>query len=64
MNNPLSTTNNLLGEISTLIEQARQQVQRSVNTAMVHTYWHIGRLIIEDEQQGESRAAYGKQQLQ
>lgn len=64
MNNPLSTTNNLFGEISTLIEQARQQVQRSVNTAMVHTYWHIGRLIVEDEQQGESRAAYGKQQLQ
>lgn len=31
---------------------------------MVHTYWHIGRLIVEDEQQGESRAAYGKQQLQ
>lgn len=64
MNKQLSSANGLLSEISTLIEQARQQVQRSVNTAMVHTYWHIGRLIVEDEQQGESRAAYGKQQLQ
>ncbi|SEA01192.1 PDDEXK nuclease domain-containing protein [Alkalimonas amylolytica] len=31
---------------------------------MVHTYWQIGRLIIEQEQQGEQRAAYGKQQLE
>lgn len=31
---------------------------------MAHTYWQIGRLIIEHEQQGESRAAYGKQQLE
>lgn len=64
MNQSLSTSNALLGEISVLIEQTRQQIQRSVNTAMVHTYWHIGHLIVEDEQQGESRAAYGKQQLQ
>jgi predicted nuclease of restriction endonuclease-like (RecB) superfamily len=31
---------------------------------MVQSYWEIGRLIVEQEQQGESRAAYGKQQLQ
>lgn len=64
MNKQPSTTNALFSEISTLIEQARQQIKRSVNTAMVHTYWHIGRLIVEDEQQGKSRAAYGKQLLQ
>src|SRR5690554_2480195 len=54
----------LLTEIRGLIETARQQVVRAVNSSMVQTYWHIGRLIIEDEQQGEARAAYGKQQLQ
>jgi predicted nuclease of restriction endonuclease-like (RecB) superfamily len=54
----------LFHQVSQLIQQARQQLQRSVNTAMVQTYWHIGRLIIEHEQQGESRAAYGKQQLE
>lgn len=53
----------LLTEIRGLIETARQQVVRAVNSSMVQTYWHIGRLIIEDEQQGEARAAYGKQQL-
>ena len=54
----------LVTEIRKLIEAARQQVVRAVNSSMVQTYWHIGRLIVEDEQQGESRAAYGKQQLQ
>src|SRR5690606_40818700 len=46
----------LLTEIRGLIETARQQVVRAVNSSMVQTYWHIGRLIIEDEQQGEARA--------
>lgn len=31
---------------------------------MVQSYWQIGRLIVAHEQAGESRAAYGKQQLQ
>jgi len=43
---------------------ARQQVQQAVNSAMVQCYWQIGRLIVEHEQQGQARAAYGKQQLQ
>ncbi|MGY4878459.1 PDDEXK nuclease domain-containing protein [Vreelandella aquamarina] len=54
----------LVSEIRELIETARQQVVQAVNSTMVLTYWQIGRLIVEDEQQGESRAAYGKQQLQ
>jgi predicted nuclease of restriction endonuclease-like (RecB) superfamily len=54
----------LVSEIRELIQTARQQVVQTVNSAMVQTYWHIGRLIVEDEQQGEARAAYGKQQLQ
>lgn len=62
--NKLSAPDPLFHAISELIQQARQQVQRSVNAAMVQTYWHIGKIIIEHEQQGESRAAYGKQQLQ
>ncbi|MEM9102459.1 MAG: PDDEXK nuclease domain-containing protein [Pseudomonadota bacterium] len=53
----------LFERISSLVEQARQRVQQTVNTTMVQTYWEIGRLIVEDEQQGESRAAYGKQQI-
>jgi hypothetical protein len=47
-----------------LIQQARRSLERSVNTAMVVTYYEIGRRIIEKEQQGEKRAQYGKRILQ
>ncbi|WP_439258072.1 PDDEXK nuclease domain-containing protein [Lonepinella sp. BR2271] len=50
----------LLNQIAEIIHQARNQVRQTVNVAMVQSYWHIGRLIVEDEQQGESRAEYGK----
>ena len=63
MNKPLPTHNELLDSIRTLLVDGRKQVATAVNTAMVQTYWQIGRLIVEDEQQGESRAEYGKQVL-
>jgi len=31
-----------------------------VNAAMVEAYWHVGRLIVENEQKGRRRAAYGE----
>jgi predicted nuclease of restriction endonuclease-like (RecB) superfamily len=60
----LAHLNALADAIAAQIEAARSQVRRAVNSAMVQSYWQIGRLIVEDEQQGENRAAYGKQQLQ
>ena len=51
-------------KIVNLIEQARYQTIRQVNTLMVQTYYEIGRLIIENEQKGEIRAEYGKKVLQ
>lgn len=53
----------LVGAIARIIEQARGHVRQSVNSAMVASYWEIGRLIVEHEQQGQARAAYGKRQL-
>jgi hypothetical protein len=54
----------LLPHIAAVIQQSRQQVQQAINSAMVQCYWQIGRLIVEHEQQGQARAAYGKHQLQ
>lgn len=54
----------LLGNIRQIIDQARTQVQQTVNSAMVQAYWQIGRLIVEDEQQGQVRAEYGTGLLQ
>jgi DUF1016 N-terminal domain/YhcG PDDEXK nuclease domain len=53
----------LHGQIRELLAAARQQVRRSVNDAMVQTYWHVGRLIVEGEQGGQARAAYGQRTL-
>ena len=53
----------LLQRCIALIEQARMYVAQNVNTAMVTTYYEIGRYIVEDEQQGQQRAQYGKQVL-
>ena len=61
MNPPVNKA--LLANIKALLAEARQNLQQSINTTMVQSYWHIGRLIVEDEQQGKARAAYGKQQL-
>jgi len=59
-----ATNHQLVSGIRQIIEQARQRVYQTVNSEMVQAYWHIGRLIVEDEQQGQQRATYGKQQLQ
>lgn len=54
----------LLSDIRQLLTHARQTLAQTVNTAMVQTYWHVGRLIIEHEQQGQLRAEYGKQVME
>jgi DUF1016 N-terminal domain len=53
----------LLDALRGLIIQARQQALRSVDTIQVQTYWQIGRHIVEFEQGGQTRAAYGKRLL-
>lgn len=60
----ITTNDNLIQSISQIIEQAKSQVRQTVNSAMVQSYWEIGRLLVEDEQQGEERARYGKAILQ
>ncbi len=50
----------LFEQVSKLIDEARKQVRTAVNTAMVYTYYGVGRYIVEDEQQGQERAEYGK----
>ena len=64
MNNELKQFgNNLYGAIRQVLETARQSAYKAVNFAMVQAYWQIGRLIVEDEQNGENRAEYGKKTL-
>lgn len=50
----------LFERISALIEEARKRIVTTVNIAEVYTKYGIGQYIVEDEQQGEQRAKYGK----
>ena len=53
----------LFEHISSLIEESRQRVATAVNIAEVYTKYSIGKFIVEAEQQGQTRAEYGKQVL-
>ncbi|MCU0289120.1 MAG: PDDEXK nuclease domain-containing protein [Acidobacteria bacterium] len=57
-------SDNLYNSIKIIIDKARNGIVLAVNTAMVETYWHIGQLMVEDEQKGENRAEYGKLQIE
>lgn len=50
---------NLIDDIGALISNAHQKIAASVNSLMVETYWHIGKYIVEYEQNGNQRAEYG-----
>lgn len=51
---------NLVSEIRFIIESARTNAVRSVDFCRVQMYWQIGRRIVEEEQDGNIRAEYGK----
>ena len=57
---PALPPDRLLGDIRSLIESAREQTARAVNSALVGLYWHIGKRIREDVLH-EQRADYGNQ---
>ena len=53
--------NDLSKKISNLLIEARKRILQTVNHTMVLTYFEIGRMIVEEEQNGKERAHYGKQ---
>ena len=54
-------TSALFERVVSILEQARGNVVRAVNSNMVLAYWLIGREIVEEIQSGQERAEYGKQ---
>lgn len=61
---PAKTYRALLAGVVSLLEEARRNSVRAVNTLMTATYWEIGRRIVEFEQGGQQRALYGSAQLE
>ena len=58
------STEQLYNRVARILEEARCQVARTVNTAMVHAYWHVSREIIEVAQAGKVRAGYGDEVIE
>jgi predicted nuclease of restriction endonuclease-like (RecB) superfamily len=48
------------GDIVVILESSRRAAARSVNALMTATYWEVGRRVVEFEQDGGNRAAYGQ----
>ncbi len=66
-NNKLPTPHkqgDLFARVASILEEARANTVRAINSQMVLAYWHIGREIVQEIQSGEERAEYGKQVLE
>ena len=57
---PAAKPDALFDRVASILDQARKNVVRAVNTNMVLAYWLIGREIVEEIQRGKGRAEYGK----
>ena len=53
-----------LSDVVALLDEGRRSAARSINALMTATYWLVGRRIVESEQGGQERAAYGQALLQ
>lgn len=63
-NSPMLPIDKTYKSIKMILDKARLKAFAAVNTAMVQAYWHIGKIIVEEEQKGVERAAYGKGLIQ
>ena len=55
--------NTLISNIEQTVAIAKEKLATSVNTTITETYWQIGKYIVETEQDGKIKAAYGKKLL-
>ena len=53
----------MIAEIRDIMQKARNNVARQINNELLMTYWNIGRIIVEHEQNNSDRAAYGQETL-
>ena len=54
------TVESIYSRVREILDAARSNAYRAVNFAMVQAYWHIGRIIVEEEQSGKATAGYGE----
>ncbi len=60
----VKSSDKFYSQVAQLFREAKRKMSMSVNMAMVYSYYEAGRMIIDEEQNGSERAAYGKYILQ
>lgn len=55
----LKPQSHLVADVRNIVENGLRKAYQDANTTIVHTYWQVGRRIVEEEQNGEVRAEYG-----
>ena len=63
MENEVIVPGGLVAEIRQIMNMARQNVAKQVNSEQLFAYWNIGRVIVEYEQNSNERAGYGKETI-
>ncbi len=53
-------SDSLVADVRNIIEEGRQRAFATAGQVAILTYWNVGRRIVEEEQQGNARADYGK----
>jgi predicted nuclease of restriction endonuclease-like (RecB) superfamily len=61
---PVDPIDRAYQRIRDILTEARDQAWRAVNQAMVAAYWHVGQIIVEEEQHGRQRAGYGQRLIE
>lgn len=59
-----SSAPDFFSDVRTILAAARTKAVVAVNTAMVEAYWLVGKRIVEEEQHGQAKAAYGERLLE
>ena len=59
----MTAYSDMIGQIKEILQSARLNVARQVNTELLTAYWNVGRIIVEHEQNSHERAEYGRQTL-
>ena len=57
---PSDNESQFFADVSAILREGRVKVQTAINSAMIETYWRIGKRIVEQEQGGKERANYGE----
>ena len=59
----ITNTTDMINEIKVILQNSKSNIAQHVNTELLTSYWSIGKIIVEHEQNNNERAEYGKQTL-